>query len=82
MTLTAPQAKALERIFAREIFGGDVAGRMSQGLQSCIDAELCEPCAELLDGRFPVAIKGYMLTHRGRMAYGEWASRALGETTR
>ncbi len=73
--MTASHARVLERIFAREIDGQMWQGRMSKALKECIDEQFCEPCADVLGGGLPVLIiKGYMLTHRGRIAFGEWCS--------
>lgn len=75
--MTAAQARVLERIFAREINGQMWQGRMSKALKECIDEQFCEPCADVLGGRLPVLIEGYMLTHRGRIEFGEWCSEQM-----
>lgn len=79
MTLPRKQAAALERIFAREISGSPLPILQSR-------AKIYEKLAG--DGmviRTEIRVKGeakvsgWLLTHRGRIAYCEWASEQEGE---
>lgn len=72
--LNARWRKALESVFAREI-----AGTLPHQSRSSVFTELenegmVEKHKERFGGRFPVVVEGWVLTHRGRMAYCDWAS--------
>lgn len=83
--LTKPVLRVLERCFEAEMNGvpaqfapgrhceidgisvGSAVGRaVSEGLIDRMDVRL--------DGWPPVTVRGFGLTHRGRMAYCEWAA--------
>lgn len=78
--LTRPEARGLERLFAREIdlalrrvslppttsLGPKMAARL-------VEKGLVEHLEFTIEGRFPVRCQGYVLTHLGRYAYGAWA---------
>lgn len=60
---------ALERIFAAEI-----EGRLPFQSKALLYLDLCEqglvePMEHTFGGRFPVSVKGWQLTHAGRITY-------------
>jgi hypothetical protein len=67
----------LGKVFAEEIAAAFRHGppimqfRPSKALDSLVERGMLEPVETTLGGRFPVVVKGYVLTHRGRLAYCE-----------
>lgn len=60
---------ALERVFAAE-----TAGHLPFQSKALIYLDLCdeglvEPMERAFSGRFPIIVKGYQLTHAGRLLY-------------
>lgn len=75
MKLLRSHIRVLERIFCEEILGNPPAQFRSKHLATLKDAGYVQPMEAVLPGRFPVKISGWALTHRGRMAYGEWCQK-------
>lgn len=71
MKLCREQLKVLERIFAAEIFGKPIAQFRSKHLSGLEESGYVLRAEATLPGRFPVIIRGWILTERGRMAYCE-----------
>lgn len=65
----------LEKAFEAEIAealgegGFGMIQSKSKVVQKMVEDELLQPCEKVLQGRFPVTLKGYRLTHLGRMMY-------------
>lgn len=51
-----------------EIRGGILQGK-SKRIDALVESGHLEPFTEVLGGRFPVTVKGYVLTHLGRLEY-------------
>lgn len=60
----------LEKIFVQEIMGGIYQSKAKR-LEWLQENGYVEFVEFVLPGRFPVKVKGWALTHRGRMTYGE-----------
>lgn len=80
MTLTKRDIRFLERLFAAEVEGRlPFQSRAVAMIERLQEDQLIEPMEVVLPGRFPVTVRGWALTHRGRITYGEWAAQQPGE---
>lgn len=73
------------RIIIETLFGAEVGHSLGQSVSPIVQLRetklvsamladgLIEKASELLGGRFPVRIDGYILTHKGRALYCDWA---------
>lgn len=68
--MTKSDLAILERVFEREIFG-HIYQSKAKRMQWLCDNGYVEYVEYVLPGRFPVKVKGWALTHKGRMTYCE-----------
>jgi hypothetical protein len=66
--LTRAEFEALEKVFTAEIFGY-VHQRKAKIFKELEAAGMVTEHTDTWAGRFPVRVTGWILTHRGRMAY-------------
>ncbi len=75
--MTKKDFKLLERVFEREISGHLLQSESKE--YERLEAEgMVDFKNIVLGGRFPVTIKGWVLTHRGRIAYCQECSNDQG----
>lgn len=75
-TLTKRFAAALGKVFSAEIGGGlQLHQSKAKVFREMADDGLVVEETVTLGGRFPVAVTGWSLTHRGRLLYCELAAR-------
>jgi hypothetical protein len=74
--ITKAELRVLEKMFAHEINVAMSHSKLPPIFQSKAkildrlkDKGLVEPVEHELGGRFPMTIKGYLLTHSGRLTY-------------
>ena len=65
--MTKATISALEKVFAAEIEGRLPFQSKSKIFQRLADDGLIQPMERKLGGRFPVTMKGWQLTHAGRI---------------
>lgn len=61
--------RALERVFAAEIEDRLPFQSKAVIFKTLCEEGLLEPMERRFGGRFPVVVKGYQLTHAGRLMY-------------
>jgi hypothetical protein len=66
---TKKDLKALEKVFAAEIEGRLPFQSKALVYLDLYDEGLVQPMEVTFGGRFPVTVKGWQLTHAGRITY-------------
>lgn len=76
--LTAKEMRLLERVFEREISGTLPFQSKANLAQELVDRGYLEPMVRTFGANAfgAVTVRGFALTHAGRIAYCEWAARS------